>query len=246
MVRLTLTAKRPGYVPKSPRAAQLMRCFGLDRLDLDTYSRTLSISLDVGPGQICLLTGPSGTGKTLLMRQIFQQIDEPLRLWLDDVVLQSDRCVIDCVNGTIEEAIRHLSKVGLTDVFTMLRPPAYLSTGQQFRFRLLQALESGRKCLFVDEFGSSLDPPGAAILAIQTAHLVRQNQMILFAASAREEWIGFLEPDILLRLDWAGQAEVLTFQPDTKTDKLDLGKKGMPPDDPKVKQAAIRRRGLKS
>lgn len=238
---LTATIEYPGFIPWGPRAAQLMRWFGLDRLDLPERSPSIPVSVELTAGQICLLTGPSGSGKTLLLRQFFQQADADQRLWLDDIPLESQSSVIDCVEEPLEEALRLLTQAGLADIFALLRPPAHLSTGQQYRYRLLQALRSGRLLIFADEFGSCLDSAGAAVLALQTARLVRQHRLILFAAAAREESACFLEPDILIRLDAAACAEVLAVRAADHP-----GKKSMPPGDPKVSQAAIRRRGLKS
>ncbi|HOQ05086.1 MAG TPA: hypothetical protein PKY88_07735 [Anaerohalosphaeraceae bacterium] len=241
MMRLTGTTKSPHFVLRSPRAEELMRSFGLDHLDLKEQSQSVQIVMEAAAGQICLLTGPSGTGKTLLLRQFFQQTAAESRLWLEDIVLESDRSVIDCVGGPLEEAVRLLSHVGLGDVFALLRSPAHLSSGQQFRYRLLRAVLAGRPWLFADEFGSALDLPGAAMLALQTAHLIRQRRQTLFAASARDELAPYFAPDIWLRLDAAAHVEVLYFR-----SKKNLFEKGMPPDDLKVSQAAIRRRGLKS
>jgi len=140
MMRLTGTPKSPHVALRSPRAEELMRSFGLDYLDLKEQSQAVPIVMEAAAGQICLLTGPSGTGKTLLLRQFFQQTPAELRLWLEDIVLESARSVIDCVEGPLKEAVGLLSRVGLGDIFALLRPPAHLSTGQQFRYRLLRAV----------------------------------------------------------------------------------------------------------
>ncbi|HOK67749.1 MAG TPA: hypothetical protein PLV55_13185, partial [Anaerohalosphaeraceae bacterium] len=129
MMRLTGTTKAPQFARRSPRTEELMRCFGLDRLDLKEHSESVPIVIEAAAGQICLLTGPSGIGKTLLLRQFYQQTPAESRLWLEDIVLESDRSVIDCVGGPLEEAVGLLSRVGLGDVFALLRAPAHLSTG---------------------------------------------------------------------------------------------------------------------
>ncbi|MEJ5260033.1 MAG: ATP-binding cassette domain-containing protein [Anaerohalosphaeraceae bacterium] len=240
-MRLTATLDCPGFIPWGPRAAQLMRRFGLDRQDLPEQSPSIPISVELTAGQICLLTGPSGSGKTLLLRQFFQQADAESRIWLEEIVLESERSVIDCVQEPLDEALRLLTQAGLADVFALLRPPAHLSTGQQYRYRLLQALRSGRLVIFADEFGSCLDFAGAAVLALQTARLIRQRRLILLAAATREDSACFLEPDILIRFDAPACAEVLAVRAPEHP-----GPKGMPPADLPVSQAAIRRRGLKS
>jgi ABC-type ATPase with predicted acetyltransferase domain len=237
MLRVTIAAERPGYGPLSPRAAELMRCFGLDRLDLNEHNRTLPFTFRMAPGQICLLTGPSGTGKTLLLRFLFEQMNPSSRLRLDEIALESDRSVIDCFSGTVEETVRLLSGIGLGDVFALLRPPAHLSTGQQFRYRLLRAVLSGCRHLFVDEFAAGLDGPGAAALAVQTARLIRRRRQILFAATPHEELADYLQPELVIRTNAPAQVQI--------EQRANSTLKGMPPGDRKAKQAAIRRRGLK-
>lgn len=196
MARLFFNPRGPIDNPSTPKALQLMRWFGIDRMDLQPLEQEGGRSITIRPGQICLITGPSGTGKTLLLRHFFAQTPTRSRLWLEEIVLESAPCLVDCIEGPLEETVRILTRMGLGDVRTLLKPPQRLSTGQQYRYRLLRALQSGRRRLFADEFGSCLDHAGAAVLAVQTAELIRHRRRILFAAAAREEIAEFLRPDI--------------------------------------------------
>lgn len=210
MARLSVKTPAPVCRNFSPKAARLMRWFGLDRLDLQERSAACSApcTVEMEPGRICLITGPSGTGKTLLLRQFYKAAPVKARLWLEEIPLESDRCVADCLDQPLEEAVRCLSAMGLGDVFALLVPPCRLSTGQQYRYRLVRAMQSRHRWLFADEFGAALDGPGAAALAVQTAAVVRRSRRILFAAAAREELADYLQPDIRIQKGPNGQTEI--------------------------------------
>lgn len=216
MARLSVKIPSPGRENFGPKAARLMRWFGLDRLDVQEHLAACSASctVEIGPGRICLITGPSGTGKTLLLRQFYKAAPRKARLWLEDIPLESDRCVADCMDQPLEETVRCFSAMGLGDVFALLVPPCRLSTGQQYRYRLVRAMLSRRRWLFADEFGAALDGPGTAALAVQTAAIVRRSRRILFAAAAREELADYLQPDILIQKGPGGQTEIQNPYPE--------------------------------
>lgn len=193
----------------SRRTARVMQLFGLDRYDLQQRVFDCTCHLQIGPGQICLITGPSGSGKTMLLRELYNLAKPQERLELSEIPLETGRSVIDCMEGTLPEALRCLCRAGLSDVFALLSSPSKLSEGQQYRYRLARALRSGRPTLFADEFCSSLDRPGAGILAFQIHRAIRQSGQIFFAASCRENLSADLRPDMIVRKDLTGRTEVI-------------------------------------
>ncbi len=211
----------------SKRAMEVMCLFGLDRRDLHRPAPAAPGGLPIRPGQIGLITGPSGAGKSTLLRQFYEAADARRRLWLSDVPLAENVRVIDCVEGSVSEALRILCKTGLGDVFAILNRPGRLSEGQQYRYRLARALLSGKQCLFADDFGGSLDPITAGTLAYQIRRMVCENRLLFFAASCHSEAAAALRPDLVIKKDLAGNTEIVRQKNQSR--RQTAGAKSMPP-----------------
>lgn len=193
----------------SRRAAEVMRLFGLDRYDLRLRPAKCLGRLKIRPGQIGLITGPSGAGKTVLLRELYDSVAPHRRLWLSDIPLEQNAGVIDCIEGSVPQALRILCKAGLSDVFAVLNRPDRLSEGQKYRYRLARALLSRKPCLFADDFGCSLDRPAAEVLAFQIRRAVSETGRMVLAASCHEDLAVPLQPDILIRKNLAGETEII-------------------------------------
>ncbi len=135
-----------GQGSPSHRQVRLAEMFGLG-LD-ETYEVTLydGLALDVRPGDVVFITGPSGSGKSVLLAGLVRAIRRrgPARsriVDLADVVPAADRPVIDLLDAPLEAALRCLSTAGLADAFALLRRAPQLSDGQRYRLRLALALE---------------------------------------------------------------------------------------------------------
>ena len=90
----------------------------------------------------------------------------------------------------------------------MLNVPANLSEGQKYRFRLACALASGRKFIFADEFCSNLDRITAGVIAYNVRRFAKHNGVTFFLASAHEDILADLQPDVLVVKNFSGEAEV--------------------------------------
>jgi ABC-type ATPase with predicted acetyltransferase domain len=214
---------------KSDRVTTVMRMFGVGIDRLKNQLTTHACTVEVNEGDIVYITGPSGAGKSVLLREMQAAAADEERISVEDIELPSDKAVIDCVGSspvardsslkprvtgyesrmTTIEALSLLSYAGLSDVFCMLNAPANLSEGQKYRFRLACALASGKKFVFADEFCSNLDRITAAVIAYNVRRFAKRNGVTFFLASAHEDILADLQPDVLVVKRFAGETEVI-------------------------------------
>ena len=194
---------------KSDRVTTVMRMFGVGIDRLKDQRMTHACTVEVNDGDIVYITGPSGAGKSVLLREMQTAVPDDEKIIIEQIALPADRPVIDCVGGTgTIDGLSLLSYAGLSDVFCMLNAPANLSEGQKYRFRLACALASGRKFIFADEFCSNLDRITAGVIAYNVRRFAKHNGVTFFLASAHEDILADLQPDVLVVKSFAGEAEV--------------------------------------
>jgi ABC-type ATPase with predicted acetyltransferase domain len=189
--------------------------FGLttDRLAEECFTRCCKV--DISAGDIIYITGPSGSGKSVLLAELEKCIPPVDRINLADIELPSDKTLVDCFDAPAGNkqgllmSLRLLSVAGLNDCFTVLNQPCHLSTGQQYRFRVAMALAAGRKFVFADEFCSGLDSVSALVLAHGLHRFAKQSGTTFILASSRSDIILDLAPDALVETEQCGPTEVI-------------------------------------
>ena len=191
------------------KVAAVMKMFGLDVDRLKGQRGYHECSIDLRPGDICYITGASGAGKSVLLRQLYAAGPDGERFNLDDVKLEPDKSLIDCIEGDFFEGLSTLSKAGLSDVFCVLNSPDKLSEGQQYRYRLARALAAGRKMIFADEFCSNLDRITAAVISHNLRKLAKRTGTTFVLASSHEDVLCDLMPDIVVIKYLSGKTEVI-------------------------------------
>ena len=151
-----------------------------------------NIALDVRPGDIVLFTGPSGSGKSSLLREAAKQLDaaDAFALELPNAPL------IDALPGTVDERLALLSGCGLSEARLLLRTPAELSEGQRYRFRLAFALATGAKWIVADEFTATLDRPLAKVVAFNLRKLASRSGTGVLAATTHDDIADDLNPEL--------------------------------------------------
>lgn len=185
----------------SERAVRLMRLFGLRMTRLKGQRLCHECNLNLDKGQICFITGSSGAGKSVLLNAMYEQARPTDRIRLDDIELEQKGAMIDYIDpdaSGLWNALKILSKAGLSDVFSMLNRPATLSAGQQWRYRLAKALISDRHWIFADEFTASLDRITACVIAHNLRKLASQSDKIFVLASCHEDILADLQPDVIV------------------------------------------------
>jgi len=196
----------------SERVAAVCRMFGLtlDRLTARRFK--YACRLKINAGDIVCLTGPSGSGKSVMLDELEKAVPAGEKVNLADIALPDDRTLIDCVSADIMESLRILSTAGLNDCFCILNQPARLSAGQQYRFRLAMALASEKKYVFADEFCSGLDDVTASVTSYRLRKFAKRTGTTFILASSRNDILHDLAPDVIVVNQLSGPAEVIYRQ----------------------------------
>lgn len=199
--------------PISDKAALVMSMFGLTRQRIENKCITHKTALTIRPGDVCFVTGASGSGKSVLIRELYESYDDKDKINLDDISFADSRRVVDCLDKGMYESLRLLGRVGLSDCFAVLNKPVNLSEGERYRFALSMAINSGRKVIFADEFCSNLDRITAASVAYKIAEYARANKLTLILASSHDDIISDLSPDVIVVKFLTGKSKTVYKNP---------------------------------
>jgi ABC-type ATPase with predicted acetyltransferase domain len=191
------------------KVAAVMRMFGLTVDRFDDSGVRHRCEIEVNSGDVVFISGPSGSGKSVILRELEKQVPASDRVNLHDIELPGDRAVIDCMEGDLLTGLRLLGVAGLSDVFCLLNQPAHLSDGQKWRFRLAMALAAGTKFVFADEFCSGLDRITAAVIAYNIHKFAKRNDVTFILAASCDDMLMDLGPDVLIAKELSGPTKVI-------------------------------------
>lgn len=191
------------------KVESVCKMFGLTIQRLKDQRQCHSCQMEIKSGDIVYITGPSGSGKSVLMGELEKAIPAEDRINLTQIQLPDDKTVIDCIDAGLLDSLRLLSTAGLSDCFCILNQPSKLSEGGQYRFRLAMALATVKKFVFADEFCSELDRITAASISFKLRKFADKTGTTFILASSHEDTLLDLAPDVLVRKDLSGTTSVV-------------------------------------
>jgi energy-coupling factor transporter ATP-binding protein EcfA2/GNAT superfamily N-acetyltransferase len=195
---------------------RVQEAFGIDNEMM--YSTLFAdLSFKISRGEIVLVCGPSGAGKTtlvsLLQRKLVKTKHRPDglsgRLWvrpnLDVSVLQplgNGKPLIDGLGASsFDESLYALNVSGLAEAHLYLKSFSELSNGQRYRAMMAKLIASNADVWIADEFCATLDPVTASIVARNLRRCAKRlNVTVVLAAASWGDFIHELKPDTVIHL----------------------------------------------
>lgn len=181
------------------RVADLTEMFGLEPQEVCGVAGSLPTLAE--RWQIGLVVGPSASGKTSLVREMYGEYLAPAEPWPDD------RAVIDAMgNLPTERLVDLFLSVGFGSPPAWVRPYQTLSGGEQLRCDGVRAIARSEvhqlPVVVIDEFTSLLDRRAAWAASLALAKGIRRGKLVprLLAITCHSDVACWLEPDWVCEL----------------------------------------------
>ena len=151
--------------------------------------------------QIGLIVGKSGTGKTTIAKQLFQDSLITKYEYSAETIL--DDMPKEC---SVEEITNAFNSVGFSSPPSWLKPYSILSNGQKMRVDLARAILEKEKLFVFDEFTSVVDRNVAKIGSFAMQKAIRKTDKKFIAVTCHFDVQDWLIPD------WVFNTDTMTFQ----------------------------------
>jgi len=199
MSSYTLDKRFTSAVERTDRVLEIAEAFGLG-LDDKEFVIFDQQEIVVEQGDVVYITGQSGSGKSLALRELKKQMSEKhIQVSdIDEVPLDNTKPLIDQIGKNTTEALTLLSIAGLNDAYLFVRKPNELSDGQRYRFRLAKIIESGAKVWVADEFLAVLDRVTAKVIAFNLQKIARKMGATLMVATTHTDMVEDLAPNLYI------------------------------------------------
>lgn len=198
MSSYTISRKFNTSVERTPRVLEIAEAFGLGLSDKEFVVYD-NLTIDIEQADVVYITGQSGSGKSVLLRDLSQQMSTSgLRVVDLNKIELEERPVIELVGKTTVEATDLLAKAGISDAYIYLRKPSELSDGQRYRLKLAVLMASDADVWVADEFGAVLDRVTAKLVAFSMQKVARRMGKTLMVATTHEDLVEELGPSLII------------------------------------------------
>ena len=196
MTRYLVNRAFTSSVERTPRVLEIAEGFGLGLTD-KKFVIYDNLELDIEQGDVVYINGQSGSGKSLLLRDLSNQMSSGgLKVAdLNDIMLD-ERPVIEQLGKTTTKATNLLAKAGISDAWIYIRKPSELSDGQRYRLKLAKVLETEADVWIADEFGAVLDRVTAKVIAFNVQKVARERGKTLMVATTHTDLEDELGPNL--------------------------------------------------
>ena len=151
--------------------------------------------------QVGLIVGKSGTGKTTIAKQLFENAYITSYEYTKETVL--DDMPKEC---SVEQITSAFNSVGFSSPPSWLKPYSVLSNGQKMRVDLARAILEEQKFFVFDEFTSVVDRNVAQIGSFAMQKAIRKTGKQFIAVTCHFDVQDWLLPD------WVFNTDTMTFQ----------------------------------
>lgn len=175
----------------SVRVRQLGAMFDCPVEDKQRIEYSFDFPYGTQPWQVGLIVGPSGSGKSSVMGQVFGDMPElpwPGKSVIDDF---DPKLPIDQVSAACQA-------VGFNTIPAWMRPYSVLSNGEKFRVDVARRVLELPSPIVIDEFTSVVDRQVAQIGSHAVQKYVRRGGKQLVAVTCHYDVIDWLQPDWVL------------------------------------------------
>jgi ABC-type ATPase with predicted acetyltransferase domain len=197
-VKYLINKRFSSSVERTPRVLEIAESFGLG-LSEKEFIVFDNLEVEVNKGDVVYITGQSGSGKSLLLRELRDQMRAGgLKVTdLDDLKLPEEP-VIELVGNTTTHAADLLAKAGISDAWIYIRKPSELSDGQRYRLKLAKLMNMESDVWVADEFGAVLDRVTAKAVAFNMQKVARALGKTLIVATTHTDLKEELGPSLTI------------------------------------------------
>jgi GNAT superfamily N-acetyltransferase len=165
----------------------------IDKFDLQTehIREQFQGNIDLNDEwQIGIIVGASGTGKTLIAKELFGDN------YIENYSYNAETILDDFPKDlTISEITKTFNLVGFSTPPSWLKPYSVLSNGEKMRVDLARALLNENELIVFDEFTSVVDRQIAQFSCASISKSVRKTNKKFIAVSCHYDIIEWLQPD---------------------------------------------------